>query len=187
VLHETGHPRRLLPGRILGKSIWWWLDKFEVVRLSGESALGRRMRKADPFPNKGNALKDLKHQGVRVLPKVVSAQGHSVTFADGASTEITSIIWATGYRDNSAWVAIPEVKDEHGNFVQKQGVAPVPNFYFIGRPWQRSRGSALITGVGEDAAWIRDRIVAGLGSVEPPESIAPRPQPAPLQETGATI
>ncbi len=55
-------------------------------------------------------------------------------------------------------MAIPEVKDAQGSFVQRQGRAPVPGFYFIGRPWQRSRGSALLVGVGDDAAVLTAQI-----------------------------
>jgi putative flavoprotein involved in K+ transport len=169
IILATGHARRLLPERILGKCIWWWLDKLGIVRLSGETAMGRYIQKADAFPGKGNTLKKLQGQGVRVLPKLITAHGHSVTFANGVAAEVTTVIWAIGYRDNSAWVKVPEVKDAHGNFVQQQGVDPLPNFYFIGRPWQRSRGSALIMGVGDDAAWMTDRIMTDLGEHEQPE------------------
>ena len=31
------------------------------------------------------------------------------------------MIWATGYRDDTDWVAIPEAKDEHGNFLHQRG------------------------------------------------------------------
>ncbi|MDQ5851739.1 MAG: hypothetical protein M3380_06600, partial [Chloroflexota bacterium] len=75
-----------------------------------------------------------------------------------------AVIWATGYRDNSDWVAIREVKDARENFVHREGTAPIPRFYFIGRPWQRSRGSALLMGVGDDAALIKDHIAAELGA-----------------------
>jgi putative flavoprotein involved in K+ transport len=186
VILATGHARRLLPARILGKSTWWWLDKLGMVRLSGETRLGRYLQQADAFPGKGNTLKDLQAQGVRVLPKVVTAQGHSVTFANGAVAEVGAVIWATGYRDNSAWVAVPAVKDARGNFVQQRGVAPASHFYFIGRPWQRSRGSALITGVGADAAWLTERIVTDLSGQEQPQSIASFPPSAQRRGTAAT-
>jgi hypothetical protein len=61
-LLATGRERRPLPERILGKSAWWWLDKLGLVRLSGGTALARRMRKADPFPGKGHTLKHLRAQ-----------------------------------------------------------------------------------------------------------------------------
>jgi cation diffusion facilitator CzcD-associated flavoprotein CzcO len=165
VILAAGRSRQLLPERVLGKSTWWWLDKLGVVRVSGDSRLGRRIKKADAFPGRGKTLKHLARQGVRVRPRLVDAQGTCAGFADRTSAEVTSVIWATGYRDNSAWVALPEVMDEHGNFVQRHGLSPVPNFYFIGRSWQRSRGSALITGVGEDARYLTEHIVKRLGRV----------------------
>ena len=162
VLLATGRRRRTLPERILGKSTWWWLDKLGLVRVSGDTALGRAIKKADAFPSRGKTLKRLERQGVRVMPRVVAAQGTGVTFANGATAEVAAVIWATGYRDNSAWVAIPEVKDEHGTFVQRHGLSPVPNLYFIGHSWQRSRGSALFLGVGADARYLTDQIVKQL-------------------------
>src|SRR5438270_491880 len=113
VILATGRRRRVLPERILGKSTWWWLDKLGLVRVSGDTALGRSIKKADAFPSRGKTLKRLERQGVRVMPRVVAAQGTGVTFASGAAAEVATVIWATGYRDNSAWVAIPEVKDAH--------------------------------------------------------------------------
>jgi putative flavoprotein involved in K+ transport len=163
VLLAIGHPRRLLPERILGRSSWWWLDKLGILKLSSETTLGKRIQKSDTFPGRGKTLNSLEAQGVQVMPKLVSAAGRHVTFANGASTEIRSVIWATGYRDNSHWVAIPDVKDAHGNYIHQHGIAPIPNLYFIGRPWQMSRGSALITGVGADAQFIINHIIKRLG------------------------
>jgi putative flavoprotein involved in K+ transport len=157
-LLATGHPRKLLPPYLLGKSTWWWLDKLGISRLSGESFLGRKVKKADAFPGRGNTLKQLQDLGVFVLPKLVSAEGNRVTFSNGKFYEVSTVIWATGYRDNSDWVAICEIKDELGNFIHRQGISPVPHFYFIGQPWQRSRGSALITGVGRDSQYLAEYI-----------------------------
>src|SRR5215207_8126764 len=127
VLLATGHPRRLLPDRILGRSSWWWLDKLGILRLSGETALGKRIQKTDPFPSRGKTLKSLKAQGIQVMPKLVSSPGSQARFANGASAEVRVVIWATGYRDNSNWVAIPDVKDSDGNYIHRHGIAPIPN------------------------------------------------------------
>jgi putative flavoprotein involved in K+ transport len=69
------------------------------------------------------------------------------------NTEVDAALWATGYKDESDWVAIPEVKDERGRFIHRRGVSPVPNLYFIGRSWQWWRGSALFVRVGADASY----------------------------------
>ncbi len=181
VILASGRRRRLLPERILGRSTWWWLNKLGIVHVSGNTALGRYLKRVDAFPNKGNTLQDLERRGVRVLPRLVSAEGTQVTFADGASSEVAVVIWATGYRDQSDWVAIPEVKDARGTFVHQQGIAPMPHFYFIGRPWQRSRGSALLMGVGNDAEVLKDHIEAELGvSKQPVEVVLNRTSARPL-------
>ena len=85
-----------------------------------------------------------------------------IGFADGEKAEVDAVIWATGYRDNGRWVAVPEVKDASGGFVHWRGVSPVPGLYFIGRSWQWTRGSALLHGVGEDAAHVVSRITERL-------------------------
>ena len=82
--------------------------------------------------------------------------------AGGNTTEVDAVIWATGYRDDAEQVAIPEAKDADGNFLHERGVSPVPNLYFIGRSWQWTRGSALLTGVGADASYLTDHILAQL-------------------------
>ncbi len=162
VILATGHRRRLLPERILNRNTWWWLDKFGLLRLSGETRLGKRIQQADPLPGKGKTLKSLEQKGVQIMPKLLTVAGRQVSFANGAAAEVDAVIWATGYRDNSDWVAIADVKDARGNFIHHQGIGPIPNFYFIGQPWQRSRGSALITGVGADAQFIIEQLVKRL-------------------------
>lgn len=154
----TGKPRRLVPERILGISTWWWLEKLGILTAPSESFIGKKLRKADAFPNRERNLDDLRRKGIQVLPKLTHADSDTLTFADGTSVSVSSVIWAVGYRDDSDWVAIPKVKDEKGNFIHQQGVSPVRNLYFIGRPWQTSRASAIIHGVGRDAEAITNEI-----------------------------
>jgi putative flavoprotein involved in K+ transport len=159
VLLAAGRPRRVSPDRILGRSVFWWMDKLGILRASRESTIGRYLMKADPFPGKRLELKQLQQRGVAVVGRVVQAEGKKVSFADGKAAEVDAVVWATGYRDDTDWVAIPEVKDAHGNFLHYRGVSPLPNLCFIGRSWQWSRGSALFAGVGEDAANLTEHLV----------------------------
>jgi putative flavoprotein involved in K+ transport len=162
VLLAAGRPRRVSPDRILGRSVFWWMDKLGVMRASREGAIGRYLMKSDPFPGKGLELKQLQRRGVAVVGRVVQTEGKRVAFADGKSAEVDAVLWATGYRDDTDWVAIPEAKDAQGDYLHHRGVSPVPNLYFIGRSWQWTRGSALFAGVGEDAAFVTERIVQNL-------------------------
>jgi putative flavoprotein involved in K+ transport len=158
VLLATGRPRRVSPQRILGRSVFWWMDRLGILRASRETRVGRYVMEADPFPGKDLALGRLRRRGVGVVGRLSRVDGKSVGFASGERAEVDAVIWATGYKDDSRWVAIPEAKDGRGGFVHRRGVSPVPGFYFIGRSWQWTRGSALLHGVGDDAANVASRI-----------------------------
>jgi putative flavoprotein involved in K+ transport len=94
-----------------------------------------------------------------VVGRVIQAEGKRVSFADEKAAEVDAVVWATGYRDDTDWVAIPEVKDAHGNYLHYRGISPLPSLCFVGRSWQWSRGSALFAGVGEDAAYLTEHLV----------------------------
>lgn len=163
VLLATGRPRRVSPARILGRSVFWWMNRLGILKASRETKIGRSLMQSDPFPGKHLDLRRLQRQGVRVVGRVTGAAGNQVTFATGETTTVTSVLWATGYRDDSRWLAIPEAKDAQGDFLQQRGISPTPGLYFIGRSWQWTRGSALLTGVGEDARYLLRRLDAYVG------------------------
>ena len=65
VLLATGRSRRVSPQRILGKSVFWWMDRLGILRASRETRVGRYLMKTDPFPGKALGLGRLRRQGVR--------------------------------------------------------------------------------------------------------------------------
>lgn len=155
----TGKPRKLFPERILGRSMWWWLRSLGLMKASATSAIGRMMRRADPFPDRDRSLQSLRRAGVRVVPRLVQANGRTAIFADDSKAEVAAVIWATGYGDETAWIEIPGAVDPYGRFLHESGVSPVQGLYFVGRPWQRNRASALVMGAGDDAAVVVDAIL----------------------------
>ena len=158
VLLATGRPRRVSPQRLLGRSVFWWMDRLGILRASRETRVGRYLMRTDPFPGKALGLGRLSQRGIHVVGRMSHVDGNGVGFADGETAEVDAVIWATGYRDDSRWVAIPEVKDTRGGFAHWRGVSSVPGLYFIGRSWQWTRGSALLAGVGDDASYVANRI-----------------------------
>lgn len=154
VVLAVGRGRRLFPERILGKSTWWWLRALGLMRATPGSAIGRLMRRADPFPDRGRSLGDLQRMCVAISGRLVSANGRTATFSDKSKRAIDSVIWCIGYRDDSAWLQIPGSTHPNGSFLQEGGLAPVPGLFHLGRPWQRNRASALVMGAGEDASVI---------------------------------
>src|SRR6266702_8209298 len=177
VLLSTGRPRRVSPERILGKSLFWWMDKLGLVRASRESAIGKYLMKVDPFPGKALGLKRLGQQGAVVVGRLLQVDGKQVTFADGEPTAVETVIWATGYQEHTDWIAIPEAKDAEAHLLHQRGISPVPGLYLIGRSWQWTRGSALLTGVGDDALYLKDHIVKDVGKREQPERVVQILQP----------
>jgi putative flavoprotein involved in K+ transport len=158
VVLATGRPRRVSSERILGRSVFWWMDRLGILRASRETRVGRYLMRTDPFPGKDLKLGRLRRQGIRVVGRLSHIEGNKVGFAGGETVEVDAMIWAAGYKYESRWVAIPEVKDDRGGFVHWRGVSPVPGLYFMGQSWQWTRGSALLTGVGDDATYVVSQI-----------------------------
>lgn len=72
---------------------------------------------------------------------------------------VGTVLWATGYRRSYPWLQA-SVLDERGDVVQHHGVTPVDGLYTLGMKFQRRRRSHFIDGVGEDARFLVERIVA---------------------------
>jgi putative flavoprotein involved in K+ transport len=155
----TGKKRKLLPEKIFGKPSLYWLNKIGALQASPSTPLGWYLKKTDGFPDRGQGIDKLQRKGIRIKPKLEKANGRKAIFADQSSAEVDAVIWSIGYRDNSAWVSIPRTKDENGNFIHERGISPIAGLFFIGRPWQRSRGSAFIGGVGIDAEFIAQHVI----------------------------
>lgn len=162
--HDTflaaGKSRRLFPERILGRSTWWWLKTLGLMRAQSDSFLGRVMRRADPFPDRGRSLPALQAKGVRIVSRLIAAEGRLASFADGTSTEIDAVVWAVGYRDDFGWLRIPGATDAEGKVEHAGGVSPIPGLFFVAHPWQRNRASALVMGVGDDAQAVVKQIAS---------------------------
>ena len=50
------------------------------------------------------------------------------------------------------------VFDAGGRLVHERGITSSPGLYFLGLPWQHTRGSALLGWVKDDAQFIAQRI-----------------------------
>jgi putative flavoprotein involved in K+ transport len=73
-----------------------------------------------------------------------------VLFLPLRSGEITTILWATGYRSHYPWLAVPAL-DARGRVRHDGGVTPVPGLYLLSATFLRRRKSTFIDGVGDDA------------------------------------
>jgi putative flavoprotein involved in K+ transport len=158
VLLATGRPRSVSPDLVLGRSVFWWLDHLGILDKSRESRIGRRLMARDPFPGRHLALPRLREAGVATVSRLAAVEGKIARFKDGRCADVSAVVWATGYRDDTSWINIPEAKRPDGGIIERRGNSPVPGLYYVGRSWQWTRGSALVLGVGKDAAYIGDQM-----------------------------
>ncbi|MFF0772770.1 NAD(P)-binding domain-containing protein [Nonomuraea wenchangensis] len=69
---------------------------------------------------------------------------------DLGSGEISTIVWATGFRPDYRWLDVP-VLDAKGRLRHDGGVAGSPGLYALGLPLLRRRRSTFIHGIEDDA------------------------------------
>jgi putative flavoprotein involved in K+ transport len=151
VLLATGKKRSFVPRRLLGRSIFWWLDHLGFLRVRPDTRLGRRLRKRDSLPRRDLRNAQLRAAGIELVSRLTTLEGARAGFSDGESRDIGAVVWATGYRDDTTWMGIAEAISPVGSFLETEGVSPVASLFFVGRPWQLTQSSGLLTGVGADA------------------------------------
>ena len=146
----------MLPQRLAGRDLFWWLTRLGVMRVTAGSRLGRRASRREFII--GTNRRRVERAGVRFRPRLVDAEGRTVRFADHSLLEdVGVVVWATGYRSDYAWIHVPGVVRE-GHVVHRRGVTEVPGLYFLGLSWQHTRGSALLGFVSDDAAYLANQI-----------------------------
>jgi putative flavoprotein involved in K+ transport len=152
---SVGSRQMPLPQRIGGRDLFWWLGKLGILEKSIDTKLGRRLSTRDTLI--GSSPRTAKRAGVTMHGRAVGASGRTVVFEDGSTLDVAAVIWATGYRFDHSWIDLP-ITDDDGKLVHRRGVTDVPGLYFLGLPWQHTRGSALVGWVKDDAEFIAERI-----------------------------
>ena len=170
----VGSRQMPLPQTILGRDLFWWLGKLGLLEKTAESRLGRRLRDAETLI--GSSPRAIKRRGVKMRPRARSAAGTTVRFADGSDLQVNAVVWATGYRPDHSWIDVP-VFDPDGSARHQRGVTDLAGLYFLGLPWQHTRGSALLGWVKDDAAYIAERIAARGAPVDQKPSATPVTSP----------
>jgi putative flavoprotein involved in K+ transport len=148
----------MLPQRLGGRDLFWWLTRLRLMRVTADSRLGRRVQARGEFVI-GTNPRNLNRAGVRFRPRLDDVDGRTVRFADGSTLDVGVVVWATGYRSDYSWIDIPQfVRD--GRVAHRRGVTDVAGLYFLGLSWQHTRGSALLGFVNDDAVHLADGIAA---------------------------
>jgi putative flavoprotein involved in K+ transport len=159
-----------LPQRVAGRDLFFWLAKSGFFKVPATSRLARRLRaRGDLVIGTRNA--ELRRAGVGFRARLTGFTGSVARFSDGTRMDVDAVVWATGFAADYSWLEVPGVVVD-GQVHQDGGVTPAPGLFFLGLPWQTSRGSALLGFVGADAAVLSARIVAGVGAA-PATAVVP--------------
>jgi putative flavoprotein involved in K+ transport len=148
-----------LPDRLLMPLMW--LVATRVLRVT--NPIGRRVRRHLLEPPRGIPIgrvrrADIRAAGIERVPRTVGVRDGQPVLEDGRRMTVANVIWCTGFDLDFSWVE-PAVVDPYGFPVQDRGVVPAqPGLYFLGLPFLHSLSSALLGGVGKDAAHIVDHI-----------------------------
>ena len=84
---------------------------------------------------------------------------------DLRSGEISTIVWATGFRPDYGWLDVPVV-DEKGQLRHDGGVVDSPGMYALGLPVLRRRKSTFIHGTEDDARDVVEHLTGYLARGE---------------------
>lgn len=141
-----------------------WPVLHHVVTL--RTPIGRR---AAPFlQHHGGPLErirkgELEAAGVkRVLGRTVGVSDGLPRLDDGQVLDVRNVVWATGFVHEYPWIRLRRpVVGEDSWPMHARGVSTTePGLAFVGLPFQYAATSSLIGGVGRDAAYAVDRLLA---------------------------
>ena len=163
-----------LPQRILGRDLFRYLEAFGLMGKTVESRIGQRLQRGETLVGSSPRAARRRH-GIELRGRTDDVSGSVVRFSDGGRLSPGAVIWATGFELDHSFVHLP-VFDTDGRLVHRRGVTASPGLYFLGMPWQHTRGSALLGWVKHDAQYIADQIALAItGTRAPAPALAAEP------------
>jgi putative flavoprotein involved in K+ transport len=152
----TRRPLSFTPQRLLGKDIHFWLRITGVDYLPLDKWFSINTAVLDEGIYKQAILNNKPDR----KPIFTSFTEEGVIWEDGKEEKIDTVIFATGYRPNVAFLqSLNGALDDLGSPLQRKGVSQTVNgLYYVGLSWQRSFSSATIRGVGPDAKYVVKQI-----------------------------
>jgi len=123
---------------------------------NGDESYLSLLAEADAYAAE-NALDVPEEPEAKVIDRDPDCVSNPILEVNLAEANITTIIWATGYRQDFSWLDV-DTFNENGNPSHHRGVSKVPGIYFLGLPWLSMRGSSFIWGVYQDAKYLAEHI-----------------------------
>ena len=155
----VGSRQKSVAQRPFGRDLFWWLTKTGLINRPVTSPVAAWFRKRGGDLVIGTTWADVEAAGIGVHPRVTGASGQAAEFSDGSIlNDVAAVVWATGFRSDYSWLDIDDVWDGT-EITHVRGQTGVPGLWFVGLPWQHTRGSALVGFVGDDAACVAGQVL----------------------------
>ena len=103
---------------------------------------------------------DLAGRGVERVTSRIEAVDGGRPVVDGVPRAVANVVWATGFRQVFDWIHLPILGDDGWPREMRGVVADAPGLFFCGLSFQYAFSSMVLPGVGRDAAYVADRILA---------------------------
>ncbi len=102
---------------------------------------------------------DLAARGVERVTSRVEEVRDGRPVVDGTPRDVSTVVWATGFRQAFDWIRLP-IRDDEGWPREMRGVVDdAPGLFFCGLSFQYSFSSMILPGVGRDADFVAARVV----------------------------
>lgn len=99
--------------------------------------------------------------GIERIARITGVKDGKPVINGNQKLDVKNILWCTGYYPRFSWIDLPVFKNDEP--VQNRGVvASEPGLYFLGLHFLYALSSAMIHGVGRDAAYIARQIESTL-------------------------
>jgi putative flavoprotein involved in K+ transport len=97
------------------------------------------------------------HDDPADIADVKAGCASSITSLNLRESNITAIIWSTGFDADFSYLKLP-VFNSNGKLMHEDGIPHFRGLYFIGYPWLRSRRSTILFGIIDDVQFIVNRM-----------------------------
>ena len=104
--------------------------------------------------------RDLLERGVERVTSRVEEVRDGRPVVDGTPRDVSTVVWATGFRQTFDWIHLPIVGTDGWPNEMRGVVADAPGLFFCGLCFQYAFSSMVLPGVGRDAAYVADRVAA---------------------------
>lgn len=144
--------------------------------LSVRTPIGRALRRR--ILHRGGPLirtrpSDLQAVGIERVTRTAGVQEGQPVLEDGRVLPATNVLWCTGFEAGFDWIDLPV----HGPLEPRHAsgrALDVPDLWFVGLFFQHALSSAMVHGVGRDAARAAAAIAEGYAKTTSPASTTTR-------------